>query len=62
MSFPRVNYCLKFCILIWLSKSVNKIKKTPAAISHATFVHNVFFDVKFVITKKDSICAILNGV
>ena len=38
--------------LIWLSKSVNKIKKTSEVISHATFVLNVFFDVKFVITKK----------
>lgn len=34
---------------------MNKIKKTSAVISLATFVLNVFFDVKFVITKKDAI-------
>ena len=36
--------------------------ETSAFISDATFVLNVFFDVKFVITKKDSIFAIVNGV
>ena len=41
---------------------MNKVKKTLAVISHATFVLHVFCDVKFVITKKNSIFAIVNGV
>ena len=49
---------MKFCILIWLGKSVNKIKKTSPVISHATFVLVVFCDVKFMMTKKDSICGV----